>query len=150
MGQRIIPLCIRPVGKQGRDKTSKPQIFKEMLHTIVELFKQEGVYLNRFPITFDSWYGSDDLVDILREESLDQILVHAKSNYVFVIGGKRQKLSAHKKEIQLDDSTWGCKGMPVARREAESPTFGKVILVFFSDCSETFTNIMYPENWTTH
>ena len=59
IGQRIIPLCIRPVGKQGRGNTSKPDIFREMLHSVLELYKQEGIDLNRFPITFDSWYGSD-------------------------------------------------------------------------------------------
>ena len=136
IGERVIPLCIRPVGKQGRGNTSKPEIFKDMLHSVLELFQQEGINLNQFPITFDSWYGSDDLVKILKEAGFDQILIHAKSNYVFTIDGKKQKLSLHKKEIQLDDSAWGCKGIPVARKEAESPTFGKVILVFFMDCSK--------------
>ena len=136
IGERVIPLCIRPVGKQGRGNTSKPEIFKDMLHSVLELFQQEGINLNQFPITFDSWYGSDDLVKILKEAGFDQILIHGKSNYVFTIDGKKQKLSLHKKEIQLDDSAWGCKGIPVARKEAESPTFGKVILVFFMDCSK--------------
>ncbi|MHA2047944.1 MAG: transposase [Candidatus Thorarchaeota archaeon] len=107
-----------------------------MLHSVLALFQQEGIDLNQFPITFDSWYGSHDLVKILKEAGFDQILIHAKSNYVFTIDGKKQKLSLHKKEIQLDDSAWGCKGIPVARKEAESPTFGKAILVFFMDCSK--------------
>jgi hypothetical protein len=148
IGTRIIPLCIRPVGKQGRGNTSKPEIFKEMIHQLVEVFGQEGIDLTDFPITFDSWYGSDDLVKILKQagfdkqedsdkqEGFDQILIHAKGNYVFTIDGKKQKLSLHKKEISLDDSAWGCKGIPVARKEGESPTFGKVILVFFMDCSK--------------
>lgn len=136
IGERVIPLCIRPVGKQGRGNTSKPEIFREMIHSVVELFQQEGIDLNQFPITFDSWYGSDDLVKILKEEGFDQILIHAKSSYVFTIDGKKQKLSLHKKEIKLDDSAWGCKGIPVARKEAESPTFGKMILVFFLDYSK--------------
>ena len=145
IGERVIPLCIRPVGKQGRGNTSKPDIFREMIHQLVEVFCQKGIDLSDFPITFDSWYGSDDLVKILKQagfdkldkqEGFDQILIHAKSNYVFTIEGKKQKLSLHKKEIQLDDSAWGCKGVPVARKEAESPTFGKVILVFFMDCSK--------------
>ena len=136
IGERVIPLCIRPVGKQGRGNTSKPEIFRDMLHCVLELFQQEGTNLNQFPITFDSWYGSDDLVKILKEAGFDQILIHAKSNYVFTIDGKKQKLSLHKKEIQLDDSAWGCKGIPVARKQAESPTFSKAILVFFMDCSK--------------
>jgi hypothetical protein len=135
IGARVIPLCIRPVGKQGRGNTSKPQVFREMIHQLVEVFGQEGIDLTDFPITFDSWYGSDDLVKILTEEGFDQILIHAKSNYVFNIDSRKQKLSLHKKEVHLDDSAWGCKGIPVARKQAESPTFGKAILVFFMDCS---------------
>ena len=148
IGTRVIPLCIRPVGKQGRGNTSKPEIFREMVHQLVEVFGQDGIDLTDFPITFDSWYGSYDLVKILKQagfdkqedsdkqKGFDQILIHAKGNYVFTIDGKKQKLSLHKKEIQLNDSAWGCKGIPVARKEAESPTFGKVILVFFMDCSK--------------
>jgi len=141
IGQRVIPLCIRPlcirpVGKQGRGNTSKPDIFREMLHSVLELYRQEGIDLNRFPITFDSWYGSDDLVDILTKEGFDQIIIHGKGNNVFTIDGKKQKLSLHKKDTQLDDSVWGCKGIPIARKKAESPTFGKVILVFFLDHSK--------------
>ena len=135
IGNRIIPLCIRPVTKQGRGNTSKPEIFREMIHDVVELFKQNGIDLTQFPITFDSWYGSIDLVEILAEEGFDQILIHAKSNYVFTIDGRRAKLSEHKKDIELRDDVWGCKGIAAARKVAESPTFGKVILVFFENCS---------------
>lgn len=135
IGDRIIPLCIRPVSKQGRGNTSKPEIFREMLHDVVELFEKDGTQLTQFPITFDSWYGSMDLVKILKEEGFDQILIHTKSSYVFTIDGKRAKLSEHKKDIELRDDLWGCKGIAVARKTAESPTFEKVILLFFQDCS---------------
>jgi hypothetical protein len=135
VGDRIIPLCIRPVSKQGRGNTSKPEIFRDMIHEVVELFKQDGIDLTQFPITFDSWYGSSNLVEILQEEEFDQIVIHTKSSYVFTIDGKRAKLSEHKKEIELRDDLWGCKGIAVARKVAESPTFGKVILLFFQDGS---------------
>jgi len=135
IGERIIPLCIRPVGKQGRDNTSKPQVFREMMSQVLELFRQEGIDLTQFPITFDSWYGSRELVDILEEYGFHQILVHAKSNYVFTIDGKNAKLSCHKNEMELADGLWGCKGVPVARKVAESPSFGKVVLLFFMNCS---------------
>jgi hypothetical protein len=135
IGDRIIPLCIRPVSKQGRGNTSKPEIFREMIHDVVELFEKDGIQLTQFPITFDSWYGSIDLVNILKEEGFDQILIHTKSSYVFTIDGKGAKLSEHKKDIELRDDLWGCKGIAVARKTAESPTFGKVILLFFQHCS---------------
>ncbi|MEK9150399.1 MAG: transposase, partial [Candidatus Desantisbacteria bacterium] len=135
IGARVIPLSIRPVSKQGRDNTSKPAIFRDMIHEVVDLFKKDGIDLTRFPITFDSWYGSKDLVDILEEVEFDQILIHAKSSYVFTIDGKKKKLSEHKEGLQFSEEAWGCKGIPVARKEAVSPTFGKTILVFFMDGS---------------
>lgn len=133
IGKRIIPLNIRPVGKQGRGNTSKPDIFRDMLHEVLDFFQQKGINLTQFPITFDSWYGSKKLVDMLFEEKFTQILIHAKGNYVFNIDGKKQKLSAHKKDIQFQQSAWGCKGIPTIRKSAESPTFGKVLLLFFKD-----------------
>jgi hypothetical protein len=133
IGDRIIPLNVRPVSKQGRGNTSKPAIFRDMLGEVLGFFEQEGINLTEFPITFDSWYGSKNLVDILYEEGFTQILIHAKSNYVFTIDGKKQKLSAHKKEIKFNEDAWGCKGIPVARKAAESPTFGKMLLLFFKD-----------------
>lgn len=135
IGNRIIPLCIRPVSKQGSGNTSKPEIFRDMIHDVVELFEQDDIQLSQFPITFDSWYGSSDLVEILEEAGFSQILIHTKSSYVFTIAGKRAKLSEHKKDIELRYDLWGCKGIAVARVAAESPTFGKVILVFFEHCS---------------
>jgi len=68
---------------------------------------------------------------MLSEEGFTKILIHAKGNYVFKIDGKKQKLSAHKKDIQFQQSAWGCK--PTFRKEAENPTFGKVLLLFFKD-----------------
>ena len=133
IGQRIIPLNIRPVSKQGKGNTSKPDIFKDMLREVLCFFEQEGIDLTKFPITFDSWYGSKELVDMLSASGFTSILIHAKGNYVFTIDGKKQKLSAHKKNIQFQLNAWGCKGIPVARKEAESPTFGKVLLLFFKD-----------------
>ncbi len=133
IGDRIIPLNVRPVSKQGRGNTSRPAIFKDMPGEVISFFQQEGIDLTKFPITFDSWYGSKPLVDMLSEAKFTTILIHARGNYVFTIDGKKQKLSAHKKEIEFDESAWGCDGIPVARKAAESPTFGKVLLLFFKD-----------------
>jgi len=93
---QIIPLAIRPVSKQGKANTSKPEIFKSMLKEITDIFKKEGIEISQFPITFDSWYASDDLVNILSDAEFQQIVIHAKSNYVFSINGLKQKLSKHK------------------------------------------------------
>jgi hypothetical protein len=136
IGNRIIPLCIRPVSKQGRSNTSKPEIFTDMIQEVIDFFGKEGIDLTQFPITFDSWYGSKDLADMLEEEGFNQILVHAKSNYVFTIDAKKEKLFIHKKKMNLHDGLWGCKGMEVTRKAAESPTFGKVILLFFRDLTK--------------
>ena len=46
-----------------------------MIAEVVEFFKQNGIELTVFPITFDSWYGSDKLVEMLRKEGFDIILI---------------------------------------------------------------------------
>jgi len=117
IGRLIIPLNIRPVGKQGRGNTSKPDIFRDMLLEVLDFFNQKGINLTQFPITFDSWYGSKELVDMLFKAGFVSILIHAKGNYVFTIEGKKQKLLKHKKEVEFCESAWGCEGIQVARKQ---------------------------------
>ena len=132
IGNRVIPLSVRLVAKQGRGNTTKPEIFQQMLNELVELFQNEGIDLNEFPISFDSWYASTDLVELLRDGyHFNQILIHAKGNYIFTIDGTKGKLSGHKKEMELFSDQWGCSQTPVARKSGESPTFGTATLLFF-------------------
>ena len=131
IGKTIIPLCIRPVGKQGRANTEKPELLKTMLSEIITFFSQQGIDLTQFPITFDSWYGSQQLKEVLEELGFRIILVDSKSNYVFKINGQKDQLQNHKKQIVLEEA-WGCD-VDVCRTVGLSPTFGKVTLLFFAD-----------------
>ena len=83
IGKRVIPLCIRPVGKQGRANTEKPEILKTMLSELISFFSERGIDLTQFPITFDSWYGSQPLREILFKLGFRNILVDSKSNFVY-------------------------------------------------------------------
>ncbi len=135
IGARVFPLSIRPVGKQGRANTTKPELLKVMLTEIMAFFTEAGVDLTQFPITFDSWYGSQPLSDVLGEMGFSVQLVDSKSNYIFTIDQYKQPLSHHKREIDLQVA-WGCD-VKVARKVAQSPTFGKVVLLFFADGKRT-------------
>lgn len=136
IGEVVIPLSVRLVGKQGRANTSKPEIFKLMMTEVKAFFEQHGIDITAYPITFDSWYGSQPLRQVLEQLGFKVILVHSKSNYVFTIDGLKAKLSKHKRQIvlqgQLQEDQWGCP-KPVARIKAQSPTFGDLILLFFED-----------------
>jgi len=134
IGEIVIPLSVRLVGKQGPANTNKPDIFKLMMTEVKVFFEQHGIDITSYPITFDSWYGSQPLREILQQLGFQVILVHAKSNYVFIIGGLKAKLKKHKRQIvwQLQAGQWGCS-KPVARIKAQSPTFGDLILLFFED-----------------
>ena len=123
-------MCL--VSKQGRGNTDKPSCFVSMLKEILDFFDAEGVDLRKYPITFDSWYGSRKLIDILRKMGFETILIHAKNNYVMTIGEEKAKLSEHKKSIQLLPNHWGCN-KPVCRTKGSSRTFGDVVLLFFQD-----------------
>lgn len=144
IGQRVIPLCIRPVGKQGRANIEKPQILKTMLSEVKDFFSEHSIDLTQFPITFDSWYGSQPLREALEELGFCDILVDTKSDYVFTIDGQKGQLRQHKKQISLE-SAWGCD-VDVCRKVGLSPTFGKVTLLFFADgkrkrCMMSFSSL---------
>lgn len=91
VGDVIIPLAVRLVGKQGRANTRKPQILAEMMTQITHCFAQEGITLTDYPVTFDSWYGSQPLREQLEAIGFQSIVVHTKSNYVFEIDGRKTK-----------------------------------------------------------
>ena len=90
IGKINIPLNMCYVSKQGRGNTDKPSCFVSMLKEILDFFDTQGVELRKYPITFDSWYGSRKLIDILRKMGFETILIHGKNNYVMTIGEKRQ------------------------------------------------------------
>ena len=142
IGERIIPLNMRLISKQGRGNTDKPSCVITMFKEILSFFEGTGIDIRNYPITFDSWYGSRHLIDTLREMGFETILVHGKSNYVMTIDEKRAKLSEHKKSIQLLSNQWGCD-KPVCRTKATSPTFGKVIVLFFADRGKVRTMLVF-------
>ena len=129
---RVIPLDMRLVSKQGRGNTDKPTLVITMLKEVLEFFDTHGIDLRKYPITFDSWYASRKLVDALSELGFTSILVHGKNNFVMTIADTKAKLSVHKKHIELREEQWGCD-KPVCRAKAISPTFGECILIFFRD-----------------
>ncbi len=81
VGNVVIPLCVRWVSKQGRANTEKPTLLVEMMNEITAFFSLRGIAITDYPVTFDSWYGSQPLVETLEQIGFRQILVHAKSNY---------------------------------------------------------------------
>ena len=142
IGKINIPLNMCYVSKQGRGNTDKPSCFVSMLKEILDFFDTQGVELRKYPITFDSWYGSRKLIDILRKMGFETILIHAKNNYVMTIGEEKAKLSEHKKSIQLLPNQWGCS-KPVYRTKGSSRTFGDVVLLFFQDGGKIQTMMVF-------
>ena len=142
VGDRGIPLDLRLVSKQGRGNTDKPSLVIAMLKEVLDFFDTHGIDLRKYPITFDSWYGSRNLVDTLSELGFASILVHEKNNYVMRIGDTTAKLSVHKKRIHLRENQWGCD-KPVCRLKAESPTFGACVVIFFGDRGKIRTLLVF-------
>ena len=141
-GAHVLPLDMRLVSKQGRGNTDKPTLVITMIQEVLEFFDAHGIDLRKYPITFDSWYGSRKLVDALSALGFTSILVHGKNNYVMTIGETKAKLSVHKKHIELCEDEWGCD-KPVYRAKAMSPTFGECIVVFFRDRGKIRTLLVF-------
>lgn len=142
IGERVLPLDMRLVSKQGRGNTDKPSLVIAMVKEVLAFFDAHGVDLRKYPITFDSWYGSRKLVDVLSELGFASILFHGKNNYVMSIGDTTAKLSVHKKDVELREDQWGCD-KPVCRLKAESRTFGTCVVIFFRDRGKIRTLLVF-------
>ena len=142
VGDRVVPLDMRLVSKQGRGNTDKPSLLIAMLKDVLAFFDAHAIDLRKYPITFDSWYGSRKLVETLSELGFVSILVHGKNNYVMTIGDTTAKLSVHKKRIHLREDQWGCD-KPVCRLKAKSPTFGECVVIFFGDRGKIRTLLVF-------
>ena len=142
IGGIILPLNMRLVSKQGRGNTDKPSLVVVMIKEVLDFFDTQGIDLRKYPITFDSWYGSRKLIDILSHLGFASILIHGKDNYVMHIGDTTAKLSVHKKAVQLCEDQWGCD-KPVCRLKAESPTFGDCLVIFFLDRRKIRTLLVF-------
>ena len=142
IGEVILPLNIRIVSKQGRGNTDKPTCFLTMIEEVLDVFDAQGIDLRKYPITFDSWYGSKNLIETLLDLEFTTILIHGKSNYVMEIDRKTAKLSEHKKTVKLRANQWGCD-KPVRRLRAKSPTFGELVLLFFAAHGKTQTMMVF-------
>ena len=142
IGSVVLPLDMRLVSKQGRGNTDKPSLVIVMIKEVLEFFDAYEIDLRKYPITFDSWYGSRKLVETLSDLGFASILVHGKNNYVMRIGDTTAKLSVHKKAVELCEDQWGCD-KPVCRLKAESPTFGKCVVIFFRDRGKIRTLLVF-------
>ena len=142
VGERVIPLDVRLVSKQGRGNTDKPSLVMAMIQEVLDFFDTQGIDLRKYPITFDSGYGSRKLVETLSDLGFTSILIDGKDNSVMRISKTTAKLSAHKKDIKLSEDQWGCD-KPVCRLKAESPTFGNCVVIFFRDRRKTRTLLVF-------
>ena len=142
IGSIVFPLDMRLVSKHGRGNTDKPSLVIAMLKDVLEFFDAHEIDLRKYPITFDSWYGSRKLVDTLSDLGFTSILVHGKNNYVMRIGDTTAKLSVHKKDVELREDQWGCD-KPVCRLKAESRTFGDCVVIFFQDRGKIRTLLVF-------
>ena len=113
-----------------------------MIQEVLNFFDTHGIDLRKYPITFDSWYGSRKLVETLSELGFASILIHGKDNYVMRIGDTTAKLSVHKKDIKLSEDQWGCD-KPVCRLKAESPTFDNCVVICFRDRRKIRTLLVF-------
>ena len=142
IGSVVYPLNLRLIGKQGRGNTDKPSCVLTMLEAVLSFFDEAGLDLRGYPLTFDSWYGSHNLIAALTEMGFESILIHGKSNYVMTIAGVKAKLSAHKQTLRLSEHQCGCD-KPVKRVCAKNPTFGHLQLLFFEDMGKVRTMMAF-------
>jgi hypothetical protein len=139
INDKIIPLHLLFVSKQGRANTNKPDILLKMLKELKVLFAEEGIDITQFPLTLDSWFASQDLREKLAEAGFEKVIVAGKSVYTFTIGKEKHKAKEWKRKLKLLGYEWGVD-VPCCRELAYSPTFKEVVLFFFK---KSTTKVFY-------
>ena len=139
INDKIIPLHLLFVSKQGRANTTKPALLLKMLNELKVLFAEEGIDITQFSLTLDSWFASKYLKERLAESGFEKLIVAGKSNYVFKIGKEKHKAKEWKRKLNLPEYQWAVD-VPCCRELAYSPTFGDVVLFFFK---KSTTKIFY-------
>jgi hypothetical protein len=139
INDKIIPLHLLFVSKQGRANTNKPDILLKMLKELKVLFAEEGIDITQFPLTLDSWFASQDLREKLAEAGFEKVIVAGKSVYTFTIGKEKHKAKEWKRKLKLLGYQWGVD-VPCCRELAYSPTFKEVVLFFFK---KSTTKVFY-------
>jgi hypothetical protein len=130
MGDRVLPLDVRIVSKQGPNVGSKPDIHQEMLDEAERRFDEAGIDIHQFKVSGDSAFLNGWAADLCAAMHVGGVF-RGKGTYRFEIGGRRQTATQWKREFASRLAKgWGCEE-EVYRVEAVSPTFGKVILVFY-------------------
>ena len=129
-GGMAFPLHLLFCSKQGRANTDKPGLLIAMLKELKEEFEKEGIDITAFPLTFDSWFVSNELKFQLHSPGFKKIVIAGKGNYTFTIDTKKQKASQWKKTLKFVKKQWGVD-VPSLRVRANSPTFGSIVLFFF-------------------
>jgi hypothetical protein len=125
-----IPLHLLFCAKQGRANITKPDLLMAMLTRLKDAFAQEGINLTALPLTMDSWFVSQALRERLSTLGFRKIVLAGKGNYTFTIGEEKQTASTWKTILRLLKGQWGIH-VPALRVQAHSPTFGKVVLLFY-------------------
>jgi hypothetical protein len=130
VGDRVLPLDVRIVSKQGPHVGSKPDIHQEMLDEAERRFDEAGIDIHQFKVSGDSAFLNGWAADLCAAMHVGGVF-RGKGTYRFEIGGRRQTATQWKREFASRLAKgWGCEE-EVYRVEAVSPTFGKVILVFY-------------------
>jgi len=143
IGNKIVPLSLVWVSKQGRGSTSKPALLLREMKRLKELFGQAGVDITSLPVSFDSWWASNPVSQQLADMGFDHQVICAKANLVFETKEGRKKLPLHRKGIELKQG-WG-HSEPAKRVRAKSPTFGDVALIFFQRARSKAYALIAPQ-----
>ena len=134
-----LPIHLLFCSKQGCKNTDKPSLLISMLTQLKEEFLLHEVDLTSLPITLDSWYVSQGLIEALKKLGFKKIVIVGKGNYVFDDGKTKQTASTWKKQVKYNQPSWGIE-VEHKRKTMTNPTFGQINLLFFRHC---LTRVFY-------
>ena len=141
-----LPVHLKFSSKQGSKNTDKPSLLILMLTELKTEFLSHEVDITSLPITLDSWYASQELIEKLTKLGFHKIVIVGKGNYVFNDGKMKQNATAWKQQIKYNQASWAIE-VEHKRKVMTNPTFGQINVLFFRYC---LTRAFYVMDFSLH
>ena len=131
VGKHVIPVAFWLMSKQGR-LSNRHQRVGRLIEQLASRWKEAGIELSRIPVSCDSGFADQELVETIRKAGFTRVVMGVKGHYRLYPGRAKKRSLALSQALGRADCSrepgWALRET-VGWRSGTSPTFGKVTVL---------------------
>lgn len=131
VGKQVIPVGFWLMSKQGR-LSNRHQRVGRLIEQLASRWKEAGIDLSRIPVSCDSGFADQELVEAIRKVGFPKVVMGVKGHYRLYPGRAKKQAMARSQALGRADFSrepgWALRET-VGWCSGTSPTFGKVTVL---------------------